>query len=285
MKISKVLASMLLLLGVSAASQVIAQNSVPVQAATVSEPAVINLHGDRAILYAWHNDGMKYAPMLRSLWGGSWRVTAVRIDAQTGDIYFRVATDVWMKYYYYNTRPTLNKTLVQQMQNTAQQYSKSQGNIGGFVNNGDIDYKIAIVKTLAKTPIVAQPGSTKVIRTLPEGTRWRITQQSYRLLLSATDNSPIYYQVANHQWVDAKYVAQEIKAYRIPVLSLEQGLQAYRFDNAKLKMIPTRWLAPRQNWGIDYRYSPRINYTFKGSYYFQIGANEWVTGEGGQVGN
>lgn len=273
MKITKVLASFLLLGGVGLAAAVTTSSVAPAQAAAVSAPAVIRLNraalimgrsGDQAI-------GQGYGTLPA---GTSWRVTDIFVDPEYGLLYLRVSRTGWIEY---EVEDTANAPLLAQLRQAVQLFAKKQGNLGMYVTHDNISYP-EIGQTLLAAPVVERPGSTKVVRQLPTGTRWTLVRDASQPAISKGDNSDIYYQVATNQWVKSQYL-------QIPVINYLQGqnkpIQVYRFTAATLSMTPTRQLKPYTNWKANAVYMKRAN----GPYYFQVGRNEWITDQDAKLNN
>ncbi|KRL12560.1 hypothetical protein [Schleiferilactobacillus perolens] len=266
MKVSKVLASLFLLGGIVLAGGVMNSASAPVHAAT-TEPAIIQLN-DSTHMQTYQDDGTQNPGLTDKFTAGSrWRVTGTKVGKMGDDLYIRVATNTWL---YYNTFDDANATLIAQLRADVQAYSQKQGNLGGYVIPTQVLNDIG--KTLASTPVVERPGSTKVLRQLPAGTRWRLTARAYKPLVTKTDDSDVYFQIATGQWINIKYLGIEIR-WGSPFIVNNTPVQAYRFNAATLQMdATTRQLKPYTAWRINGSHY----LTVRGQAYLLVGQNEWV---------
>jgi hypothetical protein len=271
MKITKVLASFLLLGGVGLAAAVTTSSVAPAQAAAVSAPAVIRLNQTAWIMDRLGNhvanEGYGTLPA-----GTSWRVTDVFVDSEYGQLYMRVSKDGWIAY---DVDDTANSVLLAQLRETARTVAQKQGNAGLFITTKSAD---SISQTLLATPVVDRPGSNTVVRQLPAGSRWRVTSYASAPAIVKGDNSDQYFQIATNQWIKSQYVQVPAVNY----LQVKgQPVQVYQFSANKLQMVPTRQLKPHTAWRANALYNKAIN----GPFYFQVGRNEWITNQGVIVNN
>ncbi|MCI2172551.1 hypothetical protein [Schleiferilactobacillus perolens] len=264
MKISKVLASLLLLGGIGITGTMIGSAETQVQAESFVYPAIVQIHSTHGVFHgADINQGNAPFESLKA-WT-SWQVTDVRIDLISRSIWLRVSSDGWIEY---SLNDHASDTLIAEMKNTVSKTSLSQGNLNGLVTGIQTpDYNQ--VKTLTRTPVVDRPGSTKVVRQLPAGTRWRTPYDARKPLITKNDDTPVYYQIATNQWVESKYVQD---AYTGVSLAYDKKLQVYRFNPATLTMVPTRQLPAHSAW----RFSGIYAKTYQGQHYYLIGNNEWA---------
>ncbi|MCI2172552.1 hypothetical protein [Schleiferilactobacillus perolens] len=274
MKLKKVLASLMVLGGISMAGAIIAFTRVPVHAATTESP-IIRLNNPTNT-QTFRDDGT-LNPGLTSKFttNSAWRVTGVQMDPLAESLYLRVATNEWI---YYSMLDHANAPLIKQMRATTQAYSTKQGNYGGYVTSKrPLNY---LGKTVTTTPVVNRPGSTKIVRQLPAGTKWRLTAQALKPLILRTDTTDEYFQIATNQWVNMKYVALFFD-FKFPLVVGNQPERVYRFDDHTLKMTATaQQLKPHTTWQNKWVY---MNMAYgeiftlnHGQTYLQVGGNEWV---------
>lgn len=274
MKLKKILASLILLGGISMASAIIGFTRVPVRAATTESP-IIRLNGPTNT-QTYRDDGTENPGFTSKFTTNSaWRVTGARMGPLADSLYVRVATNEWI---YYSMLDHANAPLVKQLRATTQAYSVKQGNYGGYVIPGiPLNY---VGRTVTTTPVVNRPGSTKIVRQLPAGTQWRLTAEALKPLILKTDMTDEYFQIATNQWVNMKYMAVFID-FKSPLVIGNQPERVYRFDDHTLKMTATaRQLKPHTTWQNNWVYMNMANgETFSlnhGQTYLQVGGNEWV---------